>query len=230
MSDLRWLPFLLQTSDALFPTGAYAHSLGFEEMVRLGVVRDEATLSDFLHQQLLPSLETLELPYLRYAFEAADLPALLTIDHEIHAWKIAAETRDASMQLGIRRLKALEALQSIHQSPLLEDFSAALRENRAAGHHLIVCALQARVESIPREAALTLYAYQSLAACCGAALKLVRIGQDACQRALRNASTHLSETVTASMHVERENAGSFNPLLEIASMRHHFARERLFIS
>ena len=227
MSHLRWLPFLLQTSDALFPTGAYAHSLGFEEMVRLGVVCDEVTFGDFLHQQLLPSLETLDLPYLRYAFEAADLTDLLTIDHEIHAWKIAAETREASIQLGIRRLKAL---QSIHHSPLLEDFSTAVRNNRATGHHLIVCALQARVESIPLEAALTVYAYQSLAACCGAALKLVRIGQDACQRALRNASTHLSATVTASMHVERETAGSFNALLEIASMRHQFARERLFIS
>ncbi len=43
MTDLPWLPFLLQTSDALFPTGAYAHSLGFEEIVRLRVVTDEAT-------------------------------------------------------------------------------------------------------------------------------------------------------------------------------------------
>ena len=46
--NLSWLPALLQTSDALFPTGAYAHSLGFEESVRLGIVRDEDSLRAFL--------------------------------------------------------------------------------------------------------------------------------------------------------------------------------------
>ena len=43
IEELPWLPFLLQTADALFPTGAYAHSLGFEEIVRLDVVRDESS-------------------------------------------------------------------------------------------------------------------------------------------------------------------------------------------
>src|SRR4051812_34213231 len=53
--DLEWLPFLLQTADALFPTGAYAHSLGFEESVRLGFVRDEASLRRFLLEQIIPA-------------------------------------------------------------------------------------------------------------------------------------------------------------------------------
>ena len=48
ISDLAWL---LQTADALFPTGAFAHSLGFEESVRLGAVRDEASLGRFLREQ-----------------------------------------------------------------------------------------------------------------------------------------------------------------------------------
>jgi len=38
------------------------------------------------------------------------------------------------------------------------------------------------------------------------------------------------EAVAASLGVAREDAGCFNPLLEIASMRHERAFERLFIS
>src|ERR1043165_120345 len=94
-----FLPFLLQTSDALFPTGAYAHSLGFEEIVRLGLVRDEASLREFLRWQIIPALRPLALPYLRFAFDAAtagDLDALCAMDHEISAWKLARETREAS--------------------------------------------------------------------------------------------------------------------------------------
>ena len=225
--DLEWLPFLLQTADALFPTGAYAHSLGFEESVRLGIVRDENSLRDFLMKQMVPAQRQQELPYLRFALEAKNLDELCALDREIGAWKLARETREASAQLGVRRLKALR---TIADAPLLAEFERAIFERRASGHHLTVCALQGRVENIPIEAALAAYFYQSLAANCAAAMKLIRIGQDGCQRALRAAAANAGATVQASLTVARKDAGWFNPLLEIASMRHERAEERLFIS
>ena len=227
--DFSYLPFLLQTSDALFPTGAYAHSLGFEEIVRLGLVKNEATLGTFLHQQIIPAQQQHELPYLRFAYEAAarSIEHLCAIDQEISAWKVARETREASAQLGGRRLRALR---TISASPQFTEFEAAIQQGHAAGHHLTVCGLQARVESIPLHAALTTYFYQSLAAICAAALKLIRIGQDGCQRVLRTACLQAESTVQSSLAVPRDNAGWFNPLLEIAAMRHERADERLFIS
>src|SRR5688500_6370090 len=53
---VSWLPTLLQTTDALFPTGAYAHSLGFEELMRLCGVRDEAGLREMVDAHVLPVL------------------------------------------------------------------------------------------------------------------------------------------------------------------------------
>lgn len=226
-SAYAWLPFLLQTSDALFPTGAYAHSLGFEESVRLGVVRDEGTLRYFLFQQILPAQERQELPWLRFAFDAADLSELCAVDREVSAWKLARETREASAQLGVRRLKALR---TISAAPPLAEFERAIAAGRASGHHLVVCAMQARVAGLPLEAALTTYCYQALAAVCAAALKLIRIGQDGVQRTLRAAGAETARVIAASRTVARGDAGTFNPLLEIASMRHERAEERLFIS
>ena len=225
--DLPWLPFLLQTADALFPTGAYAHSLGFEESVRFGIVRDETTLRDFLIEQIIPAQRQQELPYLRFAFEADDLDELCGIDREISAWKLARETRDASVRLGVQRLNALR---TISDAPPLAEFARAIAARLASGHHLVVCALQARVGQVPLHAALAAYFYQSLSAICAAALKLIRIGQDGCQRVLRIAAANARPTVRASLSVAREDAGWFNPLLEISSMRHERADERLFIS
>src|SRR5438067_194474 len=228
--ELAWLPFLLQTSDALFPTGAYAHSLGFEEIVRLGLVRDEASLRKFLLAQIVPALRALELPYLRFAFDAAivhDLRQLCAIDGEIGAWKLARETREASAQLGVRRLKALRV---ICESPLLAAFERCVECGEARGHHIVVCALQAAVENVPLSAALTAYFYQTLAAICAAALKLIRIGQEGCQRVLRDCLNNAPQSIHASSGIRRENAGWFNPLFEIAAMRHERASERLFIS
>ena len=227
IEELSWLPFLLQTADALFPTGAYAHSLGFEEIVRLGVVRDENTLRDFLLQHVAPALERLELPYLRFAFHAESARELCVIDRQIDAWKLARETRRASAQLGVRRLKALRI---ISDAPALADFEAAVQDGRASGHHLVACALQARVQHAPLAAALAAFFSQSLAAICAAALKLIRIGQDGCQRALRAACGDAQGALRRSLAVVRQDAGCFNPMLEIASMRHERANERLFIS
>ena len=224
---LDWLPFLLQTSDALFPTGAYAHSLGFEEIVRLGLVKDEASLGAYLREQIIPAQRHHELPYLRFACEAGSIDEWCVLDAEISAWKLARESREASAQLGGRRLRALR---TISDAPVLADFDDAIQQGRASGHHLVVCGLQARIEELPLGAALATYFYQSLAAICAAALKLIRIGQDGCQRTLRAGCAEANAVVTSSLQVVRKDAGWFNPLLEIGCMRHERANERLFIS
>ncbi len=227
---MDWLPFLLQTSDALFPTGAYAHSLGFEESVRLGRVKDEATLRTFLLEQIVPAQREHELPYLRFAHDAAakgSLAELRRLDLEISAWKLAPETREASVQLGTRRLRALR---TIGEKPLLEAFERMVVHGACRGHHLSVCGLQGAMEGVPLNAVLAAYFYQSLAAICGAAMKLIRIGQEGCQRVLREAARLADSSLASSLEIERGTAGWFNPVLEIASLRHARADERLFIS
>ena len=231
MSDdglAAWLPALLQTNDALFPTGAYAHSFGFEELARLRNLRDEAGLREFVEMSVLPTLAGQELPYLRFAYEAAgDLARLCEIDREISAWKIAREIREASIQIGGRRLAALRA---INERQGYRNFAAAVIARETPGHHLTVCALQAAVENFPLPAALTANTYQTVSGICSASLKLLRIGQEGCQRVLRRALEAAPHVVARSQRVEREHAGFFDPLLEIAAMRHEFANERLFIS
>ena len=223
--SLPWVTILLQTADALFPTGAYAHSLGFEECVRLGLAHNEETLGLFLHEGIVPVLTHLELPYLRLALAAAeadDLSLLTELDGEIRAAKLARETREASVQLGVRRLKALRVL--LPENERLARFEDALRAGKMDGHHVIVCGLQAAVAGIPLEAALSAYFYQSVAAVGSASLKLMRIGQDGVQRAVFAARQHAEASVRASLAVPREEAGWFSPLLEIASMRRTRAR------
>ena len=114
--------------------------------------------------------------------------------------------------------------------PRLATCERAVQAGDLAGHQTVICGLQAAVTGIPLETALTAYFYQSLAATAGAALKLIRIGQDGVQRALRAACADAPAAAERSLRVTREEAGWFSPLLEIASMRHEHAGERLFIS
>lgn len=225
-----WVPHFLQSADALFPTGAYAHSFGFEEVLSLTAEKDADGLLAFLREQVLPAQATLELPYLRAAADAAsagDLDQLCALDRAISAWKFAQEARQSSAQLGTRRLRALR---NIQPAALLADFEACISAGEASGHHLVVSGLQTAVTETPLSVALAGQAYQALAATCSAALKLMRIGQDACQRALATAAGEIDAAVRQSLAIPISEAGCFNPLLEIAAMRHAHASERLFIS
>jgi len=226
--SIDWLPFVLQTSDPLFPTGSYAHSFGFEEFVRLTGATDERALEQFLNLSIIPALSRQELPYLRYAHESSaanDLPGLAALDREINAWKIPAELRSASARLGARRL---DILMKTSPTPVLSGIARRVATGEMHGHHLTVSGAQ--YAGLPLEAALMTYFYQVISSYCVAALKLIRIGQEGCQRVLGACLGRAPQAVGESLGVSRPEAGCFNPLLEIASMRHETAYERLFIS
>jgi urease accessory protein len=219
-----WLPWLLQVSDSQFPSGAYAHSMGLEELTQRGLVKNAEDVEQFIRQQVLPSLCAFELPFLAGAHRAAvaeDLEAVRACDDELDAWKLAAEMRQASRQIGSRRLALVRKLRP---SPLLEQYA----ESSAPCHHLVVCALELR--EAPVAVALGAFALQTVSGYSSASMKLVRMGQERSQSIIRGAMEVLSPRLDSLAAEEPEHIGWFNPLLEIASMRHAVARERLFIS
>lgn len=220
----NWLPWLLQVNDSQFPSGAYAHSLGLEELVQAGVVKRPEDLETFLQQQVIPSLKAFELPLLAAAHARAaseDADGLHALDEELDAWKLSAELRAASRQLGSRRLALIRQLDDT-------PFSAHYAERNAPCHHLIICALELR--SLPVTAAACAFAQQTISGYATAAMKLMRLGQENCQRIVRRSVVALAPHLEFSTTVPLAQAGWFNPLLEIASMRHAHAHERLFIS
>ena len=219
-----WLPWLLQLNDSQFPSGAYAHSTGLEALVQRGLINKAEDVEAFLHQQILPSLRAFELPFLARAHAAAasgDLEALRAMDEELDAWKLASELRQASKQIGSRRLVMIRKLEP---SPLLEDYAAL----GAPCHQLVVCALELR--RLPVTAAACAFTHQTVSGYATAAVKLVRMGQEKCQLMIRGAMLALAPHLEGTVTVPQERIGWFNPLLEIASMRHARAHERLFIS
>ncbi len=226
-----WVPALLQISDPLFPTGAYAHSMGLEQWAETCGYRTAEDLIEFFESHAGPSLQRLELPYLRYAVAAlrvSDMEALFTLESEIDAWKWASEIREASISQGRGRLRLLKKLWD--GSEYINAYSQAFVAGRVRGHHLIVSALQFERLSVPDEAALMTYGYQSLANFVSASVKLLRISPEAAQRALHAGLEMLPAWVAQSQQVEREEAGWFAPAFDIACARHASAFSRLFIS
>jgi urease accessory protein len=223
-----WLPALLQLSDAAFPTGAYAHSFGLEEIVRQGLVRDEASLCAFLQEHVIPALAHVDLPLVREARSAAiakDRADLIALDRLAGALRVSRELREAGLQTGRRRLTILIRLSPTAELELLDEIC---RDDPLAGHHAIVWG--ASCTGFPVTASLQAYYYHSVSCLCTAAPKLIRIGQEGTQRVLSVCLRDADHRVAQALDTSREAIGWFDPILEIASMRHELADERLFIS
>ena len=226
-----WVSSLLQVSDPLFPTGAYAHSMGLEQWAATCGYTSGDDLVTFFEEHAGPSLARLELPYLRYVREAIvddDWATVVELDAEIDAWKWASEIREASISQGRGRLRLLKKLWKA--SPYIETYAAAFASGKVRGHHLVVTALQFELLKVPTEAGLMTYGYQSLANYVSASIKLLRISPEAAQVALHTGLEQLPAWVAASKQVDRESAGWFAPAFDIASARHATAFSRLFIS
>jgi urease accessory protein len=226
----QWLIPLLQTSDPLFPTGSYAHSLGLEEVVQMGQVTDPQSLCEYLQDRLTPYLQNLELPHMHYLYKAAaekDWDSLINLDFEVSAMKLTREFRQASGNQGRQRLRLLR---NVFPSPVFEKFAELARETSAPCNHQTIFALQHSLQNVPVEACLMAWFYQAIAAQCAASMKLIRIGEEGCQKIIARCMLNAPQIVSSAIAIPREQIGWFNPVLDIASSRHERAYVRLFIS
>jgi urease accessory protein len=231
-TETAWLLGLLQAGDSFYPTGAYAHSFGLEPLVDLGVIRDRDTLRSFILLSILPTLQHADLPLAAHAYDALapsspDWPRVAGLCTLAHALKSPRELRAATDNIGRQRA---ELLSRLHAHPLAVDYLA--RSNAASWPHsaAVSAALEGRVLGAPRDAVLAGITYSALSATLAAAMKLLRIGQNAGQSLLTEVLAHAPALIAAAPAVPPEEIGWFNPWLDIASARHETAPARMFIS
>ncbi|HEY4246365.1 MAG TPA: urease accessory UreF family protein [Lacunisphaera sp.] len=230
LDDAGWIVGLLQAGDSFYPTGSYAHSFGLEGLVQENVVRDRATLREFIFQSVLPSLQWVELPLATHAWQAfgsGDWQKIAELCSLSSALKASQELRGASANVGRQRAELV----------------ALLRPNAVAGEYLrraseadwpfsaaVSAALEGRVLGAPQVAVLSGMYYANVASLLSAAMKVLRLGQNAAQSLLTEALVAAPTVIAAAMEVPVDGIGWFNPWLDIAAARHETADARMFIS
>lgn len=221
---------LLQAGDSYYPTGSYAHSFGLEGLVQENVVRDRATLREFVFVSVIPALQHTELPLAAQAWRALAAPdwaQLAALSHLSAALKAPRELRAASANIGRQRAE-LQA--TLRRDPLAEEF---VRRAAAEGwpfSSAVSAALEGRVLGAPLAAVLSGVFYANVASVLAAAMKILRLGQNAAQALLTEALAAAPDAIAAAERTPVDAIGWFNPWLDIAASRHETADARLFIS
>lgn len=229
-ASAAWIVGLLQAGDSFYPTGSYAHSFGLEGLVQENVIRDRATLREFVFYSALPALKHTDLPLAAHAWRAfggPDWNAVAELAALSAALKTAREVRQASENIGRQRAELLGTLRA---AALAQEY---LRRAAAGGwphSAALAAALEGRVLGAPLDAVLAGVIYSNVTSLVAAAMKLLRLGQNGAHSLIAEALAAAPELIAHAQTVSREDIGWFNPWLDIAAARHERADARMFIS
>jgi len=215
---------LRQLTDSALPTGAFAHSLGFETYVDRGVVHDEASFAVWLHAFLAQQLTYSDALAIRFLYEgcpAVELDGLLT------AQLLPRQVREASIKMGNR---LLEIGAEVFPSPELSQYRALVGTGRAGGHQPLAFAVVARSLGVPQGEAIAAYLFAAVTSLTQNAVRAIPLGQAAGQRVLRNAHDGVAAAVERAARLTPGDFGAVSPGLEISQMRHERQRARMFMS
>ena len=229
-TEAAWLVSLLQAGDSFYPTGSYAHSFGLEGLVQEGVVRDRATLREFLFRAVLPALRHVELPLAAHAWQAfgvEDWSKIAELSQLSAALKAPQELRTASANIGRQRAELVSLLRP---HPLAAEYLRRAAESGWPFSASVSAALEGRVHGAPQVAVLSGVYYASVASLVSAAMKVLRLGQNASQSLLTETLSAAPEVIAAAEKIPVDEIGWFNPWLDIAAARHETADSRMFIS
>lgn len=215
---------LQQLTDSALPTGAFAHSLGFEGYIERGVIVDEdsfaAWVAAFIGQQLTYS----DGLAIRFAYDGV---GLIELDERLGAQLLAREVREASVKMGGR---LLEIGAEVFPSAGLSEYRCLVREGAAAGHQPLAFAVVARSLGVPLPQALAAYFFAAVTSLTQNAVRAIPLGQNAGQRVLRNAHDAVAAAAEDVAHLCWDDFGAVAPGLEISQMRHERQRARMFMS
>jgi urease accessory protein len=221
---------LLQFSDGLFPAGGYAHSFGLETLVQSGRVQTAQDVANFLRAHLENSAaptDALLALAARKAALAQDLPTCLRLDQMTEALKMAAETREASRQMGRQTLRILSELST---NAFVKNFAAEVESGDAKAHNPIVFGIASATQNwLPEETAAA-FLYATSAQITSASLRLLPLGQLVGQRILWSLAPLIASLAQSVESLTEDDIWSFTPEIEIAAMQHESLEARLFRS
>lgn len=226
-ADLPSLLALLQLTDSGFPSGAFTHSYGLEQLVREGLVKGPADVERFVSSILSQSVAQLEAPAALEAAQSAadgDLKGVLEVDRRLLAIKATEELRNASLQTGRRMLEEVAA----HvESPLLAGYRDAVSADASLGNYAAVFGAVSAAIGVGPGQVLGALMLASATALLQAAMRLTRVSHRDVQGMLHRLRPRI---VALAGEVGSGPLCSFHPLQDIASMRHARAEARLFAS
>ncbi len=218
---------LLQLTDSLFPTGAFAHSFGLETYVQLELVNDPETFEMFLRSTLHHGFRNGDAVTVGLTYKATDVEQIIDLDARLTAMKIARELREGSIKIGKQFLRNAARLE---RNKRLDEYAQEVQSGRCAGHHAIAYGLVASAAKIDLFSAVLGYLHTHIVGQVSAAVRLIPLKPTDGQGIIQSIRSDLIDIARFAEGAGMDDLGGFTPGLEIRGMQHERLYSRLFIS
>lgn len=222
----QMLGYLLQISSPSFPIGAFNHSYGLEEMIVSDIVKNTSEMKDFLRFLLRGSLGNIDAPIVKLSAECQDFEMLKELDIVATALKPAAELRVASQKTGKAFMKLYAKMFSNTKlvSWIQNKDNLSLNYSVAFG---AVC----KELGIDVDAAVLAFLSNAVSSYIQVAAKLIPISQIDGQIIFAELNEDICQTAERAIGINNvSELSAFNPMADIAAMRHENLAARLYMS
>jgi urease accessory protein len=231
MTETAALLALMQISDSAFPSGAFVHSYGLEQLVRERVVADAEGLERFVTSVLEESLGTADAPASYIAACAGSIEEVVEIDRALFAMKAAAELREACVATGRRFLEEASVSGQSGNGTIGQGYRLAVVGKTTPGCYPVAFGVVCHDLGVAPMDVPGAFLLGAVTAILQSALRLMRVSHRDVQAALHRLRPLIAAIADGAIRSSVEHPLiAFNPLQDIASMRHERADARLFAS
>ena len=224
------LLYLLQVSNASFPTGAFNHSFGFETWIDSEQINDGPSFEIACRDWLIYGLAGADgaaVAHAHRAIRAGDIDALVALDDLLGALKLSREAREASDKMGHA---LLSAMRDVFEPRKLKDFEIAIKSGRCAGHQAVVFGAAAGEFGLPEKDTVLSFLQAAVSNLAGVVSRIVPLGQVQTQRIILHAWPLLLQATRQARETAMNEMGTSMTSLDIASMNHEHLHTRLCMS
>ena len=216
MSD--WL--LLQLADSAFPTGGFVHAGGVEAAAHLGAVKTVSELEQFLRHSL-EQCAYATLPFVSAAGERHD--EVETLDR----WYDATLSNHVANRASRSQGQAL-LMTTAGMAPAVGVLKQRLRKAATPTHLAVVAGAVFHLLGLQRQAMRQLFLFQHLRGLISAAVRLNLVGPLEAQSVQARLAPLGDALLTATDHVQPDDACATAPLLDIWQAHQDRLYSRLF--
>lgn len=220
---------LLEMSDSQFPVGNFSFSNGLETASYEGIVRNAATLAEYVRAATIQSVYSDGIASL-HAFRAAergDYDDIVRADNEVILCKMNDEARQMVLRMG---KKMAELAVHIAPSPTVQRLLDDINAGATPGTYPVVQAVTMQQAGISEVDMFTSQAFGVANMILGAALRCVRVSHYDTQRILYQLAPTVEADYEAVRSLDYDDMRAFVPGIDLMASLHEKGTMRMFMN
>jgi urease accessory protein len=213
-----------------FPVGAYSYSHGIEAAVDAGLVRDCASLTDWIEAILAHGSGRMDAVFVAAAMRAAEKGDPAALDGVAERAAAYRATAELALESAAQGAAFLQAVRSAWPHPLLDALAARLTNSGLILAYPVAVGVAVAVSDVPEDLAVPAYLQAFSSNLVSAGLRLIPLGQTEGLKVLASIEPLIHAVAQEALKMTMDEIGSATLMVDWTSMRHETQYARLFRS